>query len=85
VGGIVIGWFVLQLATVVTSFSVGFGSSFGTGFGSGDSADLAEQFRDSIGASVVSGLLGVATTVTFIVVIRQLTARHMAATGEAAQ
>ena len=83
-GNIVIGWFVLQLVTVVSTFSISIGSTFSAGFGTGKSSDLAEQLRDKVGVTAISGVLGVATAVAFILVIRQLTDRHMQSTGETA-
>lgn len=83
-GSIVIGWFVLQIVTVVSTFSISVGSSFNAGFGTGKSSDLAEQFRDKAGATALSGVLAVATAIVFIMVIRQLTDRHMQSTGESA-
>ena len=83
-GNIVIGWFALQLVTVVSTFSISIGSTFSAGFGTGKSSDLAEQLRDKVGVTAISGVLGVATAVAFILVIRQLTDRHMQSTGETA-
>ncbi len=84
VGGIVIVSFVLQLAALLSTFSISIGSSFNAGLGTGKSSDLAEQFRDDIGATATAGVLGTAAAVVFILVIRQLTDRHMQSTGETA-
>ena len=51
-GSIVIGWFVLHLVALVSTFSINIGTgSFSAGFGTGKSSDLAEQLRDKVAAS----------------------------------
>lgn len=72
----------LTLSAAVAGIGLGIGSAF-TQFGSADdTADLAEQFRDQVGLTVVSGLLTLAASVVFLMFVRQIAERHMRATNE---
>lgn len=82
VGGIVVAHLVLTLLSVVVGLGVGVGSAFG-GFGRSNSETVAKNLVDKLGVVVASGGLQIAVAVVFIVLVRQLSARHMASTREA--
>jgi len=72
----------LTLAATAVSIGLGVGRAF-IQFGSGsDTTDLAEQFKDQVAISVISGLFTIAATAVFIMFVRQLAARHMRTTAE---
>jgi Domain of unknown function (DUF4328) len=74
-------WLGLALLGTIGGAIYGVGSGLGS-FRQRTSKDLAEQLNDQLTFSVVSGLLGLASTIVFLLIIRQLSARHMQATGE---
>lgn len=81
VGSIVAVWFGLQIASLVVGVAAGVASStFNVGR---KDTDIAKSLDDRIGLTIGSGLLSIAGTVVFILLIRQLSARHMQATREA--
>lgn len=53
------------------------------GVGEGDGQDLARQIRDDLTLQTLSGALSVAAAVAFGLLVRQLSARQAAITGEA--
>lgn len=73
----------LGLAGTVAGIAGGIAAGFNGVRVSGNSdKDLAKQFSDRIASVTVSGLLSIAAAVVFIMIVRQLSARHMAATRE---
>lgn len=73
----------LVLGVVGTLVGLGLGLQAGlAGFGNTDAEALGENLSDKFGFVVVSGLLTLAAAVVFLLMIRQLAARHMRATGE---
>lgn len=73
----------VTLASVGAAVTLGITGAFGFQTG-GNSNDLAENLNDRLGIVVLSGLLTVVTSAVFLIFVRQLSARHMAATREAA-
>ena len=47
-----------------------------------DSRDLAEQFDKYASINIVLGIIGIGTAVVYLMIVRQLSARHMKAIGE---
>lgn len=74
-------WFVLTLGQVVLALSSGINGVGGVSFGN-TTTDLAESFSDNLPLVVASGLVGVASSVTLILVVRALTERHRHLTHE---
>lgn len=72
----------ITLAGVGTGIALGV-TSFGGVGGSGSDADLASNLSDKLGFVVLSGVLSVAGAAVFVMLVRQLGARHMKATREA--
>lgn len=70
------------LGGVVAAFALGLNGAFTFQTG-GNSDDLAENLTDRLGFVILSGLLTVVTAAVFLMFVRQLAARHMAATREA--
>jgi Domain of unknown function (DUF4328) len=81
-GGIVIAHLVLTLLTVAVGFAVGVGAGI-AGFNRSNANDVAENLTDKFGIVLASGALQLALAVVFIMLVRQLAARHMQATREA--
>lgn len=82
VNPLIIGWFVLMIAQIVLAVASGIQSINGFNFGT-NSFDVAESLTDRLPFVVAAGLAQLAAAVLLIMIIRQLSARHMAATGEA--
>jgi hypothetical protein len=80
-------WFVLTLVQAVASALVGaqtIARSFGGGVGfDNDTEAVAESLTSGLPAVILAGLAGIAATVVLIMIIRQLSARHMRLTAEA--
>jgi ABC-type multidrug transport system fused ATPase/permease subunit len=72
-------WLALSLASAVSRLWGGFDTSFDVGR---SSETIAEELRDRLAMNILSLSLALAAAVVFIVFIRRLTQRHMAATGE---
>lgn len=74
----------LTLAGVVSTISISASAGATVGWNQGGSrTEIAERLNDKVFALVVSGLATAAAAVVFLVIVRQLTARHMRATREA--
>jgi len=74
----------LALGLVATVVGLGLGLQAGlAGFGNTDTESLGQNLSDKFGFVVVSGLLTLVASVVFLLMIRQLAARHMRAIGEA--
>jgi len=82
VGTIVHIWLAATLLTVVASVSVGATSAV-TGFNRDSNSSIADQLDRHIAVVIVAAVLGVVTSILFINLVRQLSARHMQATREA--
>lgn len=82
VSPLIVGWFVLSLAQVVLSGASGARSFSGVNVGTG-TEKVARTLSDRLGLVIGSGLCGLAATVVLILIVRQLTARHLRAVGEA--
>jgi hypothetical protein len=72
----------LTLASVATGLGLGISGAVGPVRTSGSSTDLAKNLSDKIGFVVLSGLMTLAAAVVFLMIVRQLAARHMQATRE---
>lgn len=72
----------LTLASVATGFALGISGAVGPVRTSGSNTDLAKNLSDKIGYVAISGLLTLAAAVVFLIIVRQLAARHMQATRE---
>jgi lysylphosphatidylglycerol synthetase-like protein (DUF2156 family) len=81
VAGILTIWIVASLVAVIAGFSISAGTSVGN-FADNQAENLAEQLRDQLGLTLAVGVLQVAVAVIFLVIVRQLTERHMRSTGE---
>ena len=81
VGQIVHLWLAATLLTVIVSFGVGVGAAM-TRVNRGSDESIAKQLDDRFGIVVLAAILGIVTSVLFIGLVRQLSARHMQATGE---
>jgi len=82
VGQIVHIWFAVSLLSVIAS-SIGLGAASAvTRFNSDSNSRIAKQLDDQIGFIMVAGLLGIITSILFISLVRQLSARHMQTTHE---
>ncbi|MEY4173710.1 MAG: hypothetical protein RI900_875 [Actinomycetota bacterium] len=74
----------LVLGLVGTLVGLGLGLQAGlAGFGGTDSDALGENLTDRFGFVLASGVITIAVAVVFLVLVRQLAARHMRAIGEA--
>ena len=82
VGQIVHLWLASTLVTVVVSLGLGVGSAI-TRINRGSNESMAKQLDSQFGFVVIAGLMGIITSVMFLGLIRQLSARHMQATREA--
>jgi hypothetical protein len=82
VGQIVHIWFAVSLLTVIASFGLGAASAL-TRVNRGSDTSIAKQLDNQIGFVVVAGVLGIITSILFISLVRQLSARHMQSTREA--
>lgn len=84
VAPIVTIWWVLYGLVPLIGFATS--ASLVAQFRSGDSnaQTLAEQFDKFAAVNIVLGVVSVGTTVVYIMLVRQLSARHMKATREAA-
>jgi hypothetical protein len=82
VSPLIVAWFVLTLAQVVLSFSSGIRTVSGVNVG-GSTRRYAEALSDRMPVLVLSSVASIASAAVFIVIIRQLSARHMSATHEA--
>jgi len=73
----------LTLAGVVVGVVIGLnrGLSNGISFGN-DRDDLAETLDDKLALIGLQGAIGVAASIVFLLIVRQLTARHARAIGE---
>jgi hypothetical protein len=72
-------WLALTLGSALSRLLGGFGTSFDVGR---SSETIAEELRDRLAVNVVSLVLALGAAVVFIIFVRRLTQRHMAATGE---
>ena len=72
----------LTLAGVAAGVALGLTSVGGIG-SRGSNTDLAENLNDKLGIVILAGLLQVAAAAVFVMLVRQLAARHMKATREA--
>lgn len=74
-------WFALGIGQIVLGAASGLRSFGGVGFGN-DTNDVAESLADRSAFVLLSGGLGVAATVVLVLIIRQLSARHVEMTRE---
>ena len=72
----------LTLVSVAVGFAVGVGAGI-AGFNQSNSTDVAENLTDRFGVVLAAGALQLAVGIVFIMLVRQLAARHMQATREA--
>lgn len=82
VSPLIVGWFALALGQVALGMASGIRSFSGVNVG-GDSESVAESLSDRLPLVLASGAAGLAAGVLLIMIVRQLAARHMAATREA--
>jgi len=82
VGRIVHIWFAVSLVTVIVTFGLGAAGAL-TRVNRGSDSTIAKQLDTQFGFVIVAGLLGIITTILFINLVRQLSARHVQATREA--
>jgi len=75
-------WLVATLVTVVASFGLGAATAL-TRVSRGSDSSIAKQLDSQFGFVIIAGLLGIVTAIVFVMLIRQLSARHMQATREA--
>ncbi|MDO8392577.1 MAG: DUF4328 domain-containing protein [Actinomycetota bacterium] len=71
------------IITGISSASRTFGVSTGAGFNTGNRTDLAKSLDDKMALIGVGGALSFSAAIVFLLIARQLTARHMRATREA--
>jgi len=72
-----------SIASIVSSISINTGAGVTVGWTSGGSRkEVAERLSDKLPAIVASGLFAAGAAVVFLLIARQLTARHMQATRE---
>jgi uncharacterized membrane protein len=83
IGAIVNLWFGLTIGGAVLNIIAAGTRGFGGAQFGGNSEDVAEQFRDQLPITLLGSVVTVATAVVFILLVQQLAARHMKATGEA--
>jgi hypothetical protein len=74
-------WFLAYGIVPTVLFVVSIDTLFGGGFGN-DTEDIAEALQDFGALNVIGGISTVIAAVLWIVVVRQLTARHMRLTDE---
>ena len=74
-------WFVLYgiVPAVITAITLN--SAFGGGFG-GDTESVAEAIEDFGAVDIVGAVSGLAAAVVWIIVVKQMTARHVRLTNE---
>lgn len=72
----------LGLASVATGLILGANRIFNQFNSSNDNTDIAEQLRDQLPMIIISSLLAIAASAVFVMIIRQMSARHMRAIGE---
>jgi hypothetical protein len=72
----------MTLASVAAGLALGVSGAVGPVRTSDSSTDLAKNLSDKLGFVVLAGLLSLASAVVFIMIVRQLAARHMQATRE---
>lgn len=82
VGMIVHLWFAATLVTIGSSLALGVANAV-TRINRGSNSTLAKQLDTQIGFVVAAGALGIVSAIAFVMLIRQLSARHMQATREA--
>ncbi len=82
VSPLITGWFAVMIAQIVLAFASGIQSFGGFSFGT-TTNDVAVSLTDRLPLVLAAGLAQLAAGVLLIMIIRQLSARHMAATGEA--
>jgi Domain of unknown function (DUF4328) len=74
-------WWVLY--GLIPIFSIGTNSQFVREINSNDTTrELAQRYHDYAGRSFVFAVLGIAATVVYLMLVRQLSSRHMQATRE---
>jgi hypothetical protein len=73
---------VLSLIGTVAGLGLGLQAGL-AGFGNTDADTLGQNLNDRFGFVIVSGLLAIAAAIVFLMLVRQLAARHMRAIGEA--
>jgi hypothetical protein len=73
-------WWVLYGLVPLIGFATS--ASFLSNVGSFDAEAVARKFNDYMAINVVLALVGVATAVVYLMLIKQLAARHTTATGE---
>ena len=78
---VIIANLVLGLLGTAVGLTLGLQAGLG-GFGNTDTETLGQNLSDRFGFVVVSGVLTLAAAATFLVLVRQLAARHMRAIGE---
>jgi phage shock protein PspC (stress-responsive transcriptional regulator) len=63
---------------------IGFGTAAGfvNNITNADAADIAKRFDDFAVVNLVLALVSIGTTAVYLVMMRQLTSRHMRATSE---
>jgi hypothetical protein len=81
VGMIVHLWFAAALVTIGASLALGVASAV-TRINRGSNSTLAKQLDTQIGYVVSAGALGIVSAIAFVMLVRQLSSRHMQATRE---
>lgn len=71
-----------SLAAIAAALSLGLSGAIGPVRTAGSAGDLAANLNDKIGYIALSGLLSLVAAATFLLFVRQLSARHMKATHE---
>jgi hypothetical protein len=82
VGSIVHIWLVANLLSVIVAGSLGIGSAL-TRVSRNSDTTIARQLDDRLGLVITAGALSIVTSLIFVGLVRQLSARHMQATREA--
>ncbi len=81
VAPIIVANLVLTLVSLAAGITVGLGGGLG-GFRTSSANDIAKNLQDKFSLVAIAGVLQLALGVVFILLVRQLAARHMKATRE---
>jgi MFS family permease len=82
VSPLIVAWFVLTLAQVAAGIASGLQGIGGISV-AGTTEDVAERLSDQIGLTIASSVLGIASAIVLLLIVRQLTDRHARFTREA--
>ena len=81
IGAVVHAWLVASLLTVVVAGGLGIGNAV-TRISRNSDATIAKQLDSRIGLVGAAGVLSLASAIIFLMLIRQLSSRHMRSTRE---